>query len=759
MSNKNQRLNATITIGSVLEASVKRNVGVLKSGLSEVGKSIKEVERRQKELDRQRNVLRRQGKSVEDLDREYEQLERTLKDLHRTQERWNNAAAASRRVGASFKGVSDDFRRLGKRVTVGATAAGAAIFSLANSTAQTAREVQLLSQVANTSPRNFQRMAAGAASVGIEQEKLADILKDVNDRVGDFLETGGGPMADFFENIGPKVGVTIDHFRNLSGDDALLLYVDSLQKAGLSQQEMTFYLEAMASDTTALLPLLRDGASELKRLGDAAENTGRILDEEAIQRSAEYRSELSRIQGVIVGLRNTIGTALLPAVTRTTKQIGDALVANRDDMKSWAEAFADGVERALPLIGEVATGIGTVSAIVWDVIDSTAQMVGGWENFGMVIGAVLASRTIIRLGKFGAAVFGLGKAMLSLALTTPLVLGGLRAIGAALLLNPIGLAVTAIAGGAALIYSNWETVGPWFKALWDGIGAVFDTVWTTLVKPVIDGLSSTGGIGAAWDAVKSALDQTLTWIGEKFAAAMTFIKPVIDALKWAIENAQAAGNAIGSIVGRKNNGSVMDNPEAAAAAEKRAQSGQPSGLDRLRGNTPAGVRGPSVLNQFQTNALGGPFRPGWHLTGELGPELKFENRAGYVANNRALRQIAGYADRVGALMERPFAVPRHAGAEMKKAARAMGRQNRPAWPQRASDKGMAARVEALFASGGSGARAAAAATGQVTQNITYTIHAAGASAEEVIRLVERKSRLAAGNGLFDRMPSTGPYGR
>jgi hypothetical protein len=47
----------------------------------------------------------------------------------------------------------------------------------------------------------------------------------------------------------------------------------------------------------------------------------------------------------------------------------------------------------------------------------------------------------------------------------------------------------------------------------------------------------------------------------------------------------------------------------------------------------------------------------------------------------------------------------------------------------------------------------------VTQHITYTIHAAGASAEEVIRLVERKSRQAAGNGLFDRAPSTGPYGR
>ena len=66
-------------------------------------------------------------------------------------------------------------------------------------------EVQRQAAVANADPQVFQGMAAGAQTVGIEQEKLADILKDVNDRVGDFLTTGGGPMADFFESIAPKV--------------------------------------------------------------------------------------------------------------------------------------------------------------------------------------------------------------------------------------------------------------------------------------------------------------------------------------------------------------------------------------------------------------------------------------------------------------------------------------------------------------------------------------------------------------------------
>src|SRR5690606_448282 len=131
--------------------------------------------------------------------------------------------------------------------------------------------------------REFQRWAAGSKRVGIEQDKLADILKDVNDRVGDFMETGGGPMKDFFEQVAPKVGVTAQQFKNLSGPQALQLYVDTLQKAGLNQQQMTFYLEAMASDATALIPLLQDGGKAMNAYGDAAERSGAILSDAAIK--------------------------------------------------------------------------------------------------------------------------------------------------------------------------------------------------------------------------------------------------------------------------------------------------------------------------------------------------------------------------------------------------------------------------------------------------------------------------------------------
>lgn len=144
-------------------------------------------------------------------------------------------------------------RRAKIAATAAAVALAGAVVAMTRSTIIAANEIDQLSQVANAAPELFQRWSAASATVGIEQEKLADILKDVNDRVGDFLQTGGGPMADFFENIAPRVGVTADQFARLSGPEALQLYVSSLERAGVSQQEMTFYLEAMASESDSKL--------------------------------------------------------------------------------------------------------------------------------------------------------------------------------------------------------------------------------------------------------------------------------------------------------------------------------------------------------------------------------------------------------------------------------------------------------------------------------------------------------------------------
>lgn len=175
-------------------------------------------------------------------------------------------------------------------------------------------ELKNFATIAGTSTGDFQKLAFAAKSVGIEKEKLADIIKDVNDKVGDFIATGGGAALDFFENIAPKVGVTADQFKNLSGSDALQLYVSTLNKANLSQQEMTFYMEAIASDATALIPLFKDNAKLLGEQADKAERFGAILSEVDLNNLKAAKKSIDEAASSVETLSTKLAASLAPAI-------------------------------------------------------------------------------------------------------------------------------------------------------------------------------------------------------------------------------------------------------------------------------------------------------------------------------------------------------------------------------------------------------------------------------------------------------------
>lgn len=257
--------------------------------------------------------------------------------------------------GRSFKNfersaeeMSRRMVRAGVAITAAFGAATAAAVVMARRAAEAGEQIGNLARIAGTTPETFQRMAAASRSVGIEQEKLSDILKDVQDRVGDFLATGGGPMADFFENIAPKVGVTADQFARLSGPEALQLYVSSLERANVTQNEMTFYLEAMSSDLVALLPLLRNNGAEMDRLGQAAADAGTILSNETVKGAEElsrsFRDMRDQMRGELI------------------KAFGDV----QDEIKILAEFVQDygipALQAMIEVAAKVAQGIGVISS-------------------------------------------------------------------------------------------------------------------------------------------------------------------------------------------------------------------------------------------------------------------------------------------------------------------------------------------------------------------------------------------------------------
>ncbi|TQF81884.1 phage tail tape measure protein [Pseudomonas aeruginosa] len=314
--------------------------------------------------------------------------------------------AAERRSEKWRKEVEKNAAKVGAAIGA-ATAAGiTALAALTVSTVRNANEIANLASVANASTTEFQKYAAGAKLVGIEQEKLADIFKDVNDKVGDFLNTGGGALADFFENVAPKIGVTADQFRNLSGPQALGLYVSSLEKANVSQSDMTFYLEAIASDATALLPLLRNNAEGFKTFGDAAQAAGAILDEKTIKSASELQAATWLVEQSTTGLKNQLTSALIPVLSDFATKLldvskdGTSMVAVGEFLVTTLKLVAGAAVAtvgAFQLVGKSIAGAAAVASSAFEGITwlEIASGPAGWaKRFVQNLDGVKASTSV-----------------------------------------------------------------------------------------------------------------------------------------------------------------------------------------------------------------------------------------------------------------------------------------------------------------------------------------------------------------------------
>lgn len=241
------------------------------------------------------------------------QIDNSLKQVDAAFDRVEaHSSVLHRAVSAAFVGVG-----------VAAAGAVAGLVALTTRTLNYAQEMQNLSALSNASVEDFQRLAAGARTVGVDQEKLADIFKDTTDRVGEFLSRGGGEMQDFFKEIAPQVGVTAESFKNLSGPQALQLYYDSLEKAGASQQQITSYMEQMADEATALVPLLKNGGEGFKEVGDQAQAAGAVLSGLDISRMIDVNQSIKGLQTSWEGASRQLVTGLLPAIEDATRVLQD----------------------------------------------------------------------------------------------------------------------------------------------------------------------------------------------------------------------------------------------------------------------------------------------------------------------------------------------------------------------------------------------------------------------------------------------------
>lgn len=231
-------------------------------------------------------------------------------------------SAARATTGKTFDDIKADALDMGRQVKAGLAVASAAFAATSATVGVFARDQMALASaisktaiIAGTSATQIQKYIVASKAMGIEQDKLGDIFKDTQDKVGDFLTTGGGELKDFFENIAPKIGITAKELRHLSGPDALQAVYDALEKANISQSEMIFYMESIADEASLLIPLLADGGAGFELWSQAAENAGAVMGEKTIRATQELNTSTQLLDLSYQGVKNQIALGVMPVIS------------------------------------------------------------------------------------------------------------------------------------------------------------------------------------------------------------------------------------------------------------------------------------------------------------------------------------------------------------------------------------------------------------------------------------------------------------
>lgn len=242
-------------------------------------------------------------------------------DLREANRRLDDLGNAGQGAGNSVQSGMTNAARGAAAFAAAAAAAAAAAVTIAASVNQAVTELNRLAGQTGMTTDALQYYAAGARMLGVEQEELGQIFQDTQEKIGDFLDTGAGEMVDFFEQVAPLVGLTAEEFRHLGGAEALQLVYDSMEKVGLSSNQIIFQLQSIASESTALIPLLKNGGEGFRLFGDEAQRAGAIMSKDVIDAATKSKVQFELLKNELRGAANEIFIATAPAMQFLGEQI------------------------------------------------------------------------------------------------------------------------------------------------------------------------------------------------------------------------------------------------------------------------------------------------------------------------------------------------------------------------------------------------------------------------------------------------------
>ncbi len=275
-----------------------------------------------------------------------------MKDYKFTISAKDKTKAGFKSVKNGLKGIRSGINNTSVQLGVlaGVTGLGAIVTSSINA----GSELLKLSSTVNASVKELSQWQYAGEQVGIEGDKMADIFKDVQDKIGDLAVTGGGGAIDMFE----KLNLNIQDFVGLSAPEQLTKIGAALDGVA-TESEKIFFMEALAGDASRLLPLLKNNGEELKKLAQEADDLGISMDRLEAEKLRAAQKAIGDAGKAIEGVGNKIAVKLAPFIVAATKSF-TKMSLNATKGTDWITKGIDGVSTVIGVMGDGLHGVGII---------------------------------------------------------------------------------------------------------------------------------------------------------------------------------------------------------------------------------------------------------------------------------------------------------------------------------------------------------------------------------------------------------------
>ncbi|EPD6689165.1 phage tail tape measure protein [Cronobacter turicensis] len=208
--------------------------------------------------------------------------------------------------------IESDVKAAGAAVaTIGVAAAGAAVtaatagIALLKSTSDQITETDRWAKSLKVSTQELLAWQFAAEKAGVSGDQIADIFKDIGDKIGDAVLNKSGEAVDALNAL----GLSADKLSKTTPDKQLLAIGEALSKIN-TNAEKTNILESLGNDLSKLLPLFDNNNQKLNQFIQLAKDYGVAPDPKSIDDLVKVNQFFQDLEAQASGLKMEIAAGL-----------------------------------------------------------------------------------------------------------------------------------------------------------------------------------------------------------------------------------------------------------------------------------------------------------------------------------------------------------------------------------------------------------------------------------------------------------------